>query len=127
MKKSTCGTTLWCRRREPESATGSASITTSGRIRAWITEHPRGCICQAARECDEPVPQAEGTFFELGALPPVPRDLSLWGQNVGKYNARTGAEDRATQGCDPSAVSSAGMAGAASAAPKSQPKRHAET
>src|SRR5271157_2645699 len=127
MKRCTCGTTLWCRRREPGSATGSASKTTSGHTRAWTTKHPRGCISPAAREDDERVPHAEGTFSELGALPPIPRDLSLWGQNVGKYNARTGAEDRATQGCDPSAVSSAGMAGAAPAAPKSKPKKHAES
>src|SRR5216683_3896482 len=127
MKRCTCGITLWCRRREPGLATGSASTTTNGHTRAWITEHPRGCICPVAREDDERVPHAEGTFSELGALPPIPRDLSLWGQNVRTYNAHTGAEGRATQGCDPSAVSSAGMAGAASAAPKSQLKRHAET
>src|SRR5205085_10797113 len=57
----------------------------------------------------------EGSFLALG-LCPKPRDLSLWGQNGWPYNESTGAEDRATQRCDPSADSSAGMAEAAAAA-----------
>ena len=45
-----------------------------------------------------------------GTLSPNPWDLSLWSQNVWPYTGGTRTEDRAPQGCDPSAVSSAGMA-----------------
>src|SRR5688572_21694729 len=51
-------------------------------------------------------------------LRPKPRGLTLCGQNSLDYNECTRAEDRATQRCDPSAGSSAGMAGAVSAAPQ---------
>jgi hypothetical protein len=46
-----------------------------------------------------------------GGQPPHPRDLTLYGQNGWLYNHCTRAEDRATQGCDPSAASRAGKAG----------------
>jgi len=60
------------------------------------------------------------SIVELGALPPNPRNLALSGQN-GCWGSTTiealEREGRAPQECDPSADSSAGMAGAASAAP----------
>jgi hypothetical protein len=43
-----------------------------------------------------------------GTLSPNPWDLSLWGQNQ-LYNGDTRTEDKAPQGCDLSAASSAGM------------------
>jgi len=45
-----------------------------------------------------------------GTLSPNPWDLALWGQNVWFKLRDTRTEDRAPQGCDPSADSSAGMA-----------------
>jgi hypothetical protein len=46
-----------------------------------------------------------------GTLSPNPWDLTLSGQNGRRYNTGTRTEDRAPQGCDPSAASGAGMAG----------------
>ena len=48
-----------------------------------------------------------------GTLSPKPWDLTLSRQNVWLYTGGTRTEDRAPQGCDPSAASSAGMARAA--------------
>jgi hypothetical protein len=48
--------------------------------------------------------------FPSGTPSPNPWDLSLSGQNVRLYNGDTRTEDKATQGCDLSAASSAGMA-----------------
>jgi hypothetical protein len=45
-----------------------------------------------------------------GTLSPNPWDLSLSRQNVWIYTGGTRTEDRAPQGCDPSAATSAGMA-----------------
>jgi hypothetical protein len=45
-----------------------------------------------------------------GTPSPNPWDLSLPGQNVRLYNGGTRTEDKAPQGCDLSAASSAGMA-----------------
>jgi hypothetical protein len=45
-----------------------------------------------------------------GTLSPNPWDLTLWGQNIWFTLEDTRTEDRAPQGCDPSAASSAGMA-----------------
>src|SRR5579859_1360555 len=58
------------------------------------------------------------TFIShLGTLPQVPRNLSLWGQNGSTTIKTLERRIRAPQECDASAVSSAGMAGTASAAP----------
>src|ERR1700722_14165433 len=46
----------------------------------------------------------------LGRTSPNPWDLSLSGQNVWLYTGDTRTEDKAPQGCDLSADSSAGMA-----------------
>src|SRR6266567_6996431 len=63
---------------------------------------------------NEPLPKS-------GTLSPNPWDLTLSGQNGWSYTGGTRTEDRAPQGCDPSAASSAGMATGdfdAEAAPK---------
>jgi len=52
-------------------------------------------------------------LFKSGTLSPNPWDLRLSGQNGWQYNEGTRTEDKAPQGCDLSAASSAGMAGAA--------------
>ncbi len=44
-----------------------------------------------------------------GTPSPNPWDLTLSGQNVWLYNEDTRTEDKAPQGCDLSAASSAGM------------------
>ena len=54
-----------------------------------------------------------GAMLKPGTLFPNPWDLTLSGQNVWQYSQGTRTEDRARQGCDPSAASSAGMARAA--------------
>src|ERR1035438_5098386 len=62
-------------------------------------------------------------FLESGTLPPNPWDLTLLGRNVWRTVEGTRTEDRAPQGCDPSAGSRAGMATGgfdAEAAPKLQ-------
>jgi hypothetical protein len=51
-----------------------------------------------------------GALLNAGTLSPNPWDLSLSGQNVGLYTGGTRTEDKAPQGCDLSADSSAGMA-----------------
>jgi len=51
----------------------------------------------------------KGRLFKSGTLSPSPWDLSLWGQNVWLYTGGTRTEDKAPQGCDLSAVLSAGM------------------
>jgi hypothetical protein len=51
-----------------------------------------------------------GALLDSGTLSPNPWDLSLSGQNVGIYTGDTRTEDKAPQGCDLSADSSAGMA-----------------
>ena len=108
------------------SATGSASITTSGHTRAWITKHPRGCICPAAREDDEFAHHAEGTFFELGALPPSPGiyrfRARMSGRTMQSLERRIGQRRDATRAPSPAPE----WGGAAPTAPNSQPKRHAE-
>ena len=50
-----------------------------------------------------------GALLDSGTLSPNPWDLSLSGQNVGLYTGDTRTEDKAPQGCDLSADSSAGM------------------
>jgi hypothetical protein len=52
----------------------------------------------------------EQELIDSGTPSPNPWDLSLSGQNVWPYNGDTRTEDKAPQGCDPSAASSAGMA-----------------
>ena len=56
----------------------------------------------------------KGALLNSGTLSPNPWDLTLWGRNVWSTMGGTRTEDRAPQGCDLSAASSAGMAGAAS-------------
>ena len=51
-----------------------------------------------------------GALLKSGTLSPNPWDLPLYGQNVWRYTGGTRTEDRAPQGCDLSADSSAGMA-----------------
>jgi hypothetical protein len=51
-----------------------------------------------------------GALLDSGTLSPNPWDLSLSGQNVGLYTGDTRTENKAPQGCDLSADSSAGMA-----------------
>ena len=51
-----------------------------------------------------------GALLKSGTPSPNPWDLTLSGQNGWHYNEGTRTEDRAPQGCDPSAASSAGMA-----------------
>jgi hypothetical protein len=54
-----------------------------------------------------------GASLNSETLSPNPWDLTLSGQNVAlraDYNRDTRTEDRAPQGCDPSAGPSAGMA-----------------
>src|SRR5450755_1161704 len=50
------------------------------------------------------------SLIDSGTLSPNPWDLSLSGQNRMFYTERHWTEDRAPQGCDPSADSSAGIA-----------------
>ena len=52
----------------------------------------------------------KGASLNPGTLSPNPWDLSLSGQNVWHYTGDTRTEDKAPQGCDLSADSSAGMA-----------------
>src|SRR5271170_729983 len=52
-------------------------------------------------------------LLKSGTLSPNPWGLTLSGQNGRRYNTGTRTEDRAPQGCDPSAASGAGTAGAA--------------
>ena len=52
----------------------------------------------------------KGKLLKSGTLSPNPWDLSLSGRNVWPYNGKTRTEDRAPQGCDPSAASRAGIA-----------------
>jgi hypothetical protein len=61
-----------------------------------------------------------GALLKSGTLSPNPWDLTLSGQNDWQYNQETRREDRAPQGCDPSAASSAGMARAAAMLRSSQ-------
>src|ERR1035437_5609632 len=64
--------------------------------------------------------------LESGTLSPNPWDLTLSGRNVWCTVEGTRTEDRAPQGCDPSAGSRAGMARGgfdAEAAPKLQTRR----
>jgi hypothetical protein len=56
----------------------------------------------------------KGALLNSGTLSPNPWDLTLLGQNVWPKLEGTRTEDKAPQGCDPSAALSAGMAGAAS-------------
>jgi hypothetical protein len=56
----------------------------------------------------------KGALLKSGTLSPNPWDLTLWGQNVWSKLEDTRTEDRAPQGCDLSAASSAGMARTAS-------------
>src|ERR1039458_1427039 len=51
-----------------------------------------------------------GSLCNSGTLSPNPWDLTHSGQNDRLYNRGIRTEDRAPQGCDPSAASSAGMA-----------------
>ena len=51
-----------------------------------------------------------GALLKSGTLSPNPWDLALSGQNGWLYTGRTRTEDKAPQGCDLSADSSAGMA-----------------
>src|ERR1035437_451425 len=65
-------------------------------------------------------------FLESGTLSPNPWDLTPLGRNVWCTVEGTRTEDRAPQGCDPSAGSRAGMARGgfdAEAAPKLQTRR----
>src|ERR1019366_5012032 len=65
----------------------------------------------------------KSAFLESGTLSPNPWDLTPLGRNVWCTVEGTRTEDRAPQGCDPSAGSSAGMARGgfdAEAAPKIQ-------
>src|ERR1700728_1200963 len=54
--------------------------------------------------------QRNGALLNSGTLSPNPWDLSLSGQNVWLYTGDSRTEDKAPQGCDLSADSSAGMA-----------------
>src|SRR5438045_3235012 len=56
----------------------------------------------------------KGALLNSGTLSPNPWDLTLSGQNVRPKLEGTRTEDKAPQGCDLSAASSAGMAGATS-------------
>ena len=51
-----------------------------------------------------------GALLKSGTLSPNPWDLALSGQNGWFYTGRTRTADKAPQGCDLSANSSAGMA-----------------
>jgi len=51
-----------------------------------------------------------GALLHSGTLSPNPWDLTLSGQNDWFYTGGTRTEDKAPQGCDLSADSSAGMA-----------------
>ncbi len=51
-----------------------------------------------------------GALLNSGTLSPNPWDLTLSGQNDWFYTEGTRTEDKAPQGCDLSADSSAGMA-----------------
>src|SRR5580658_6290970 len=53
----------------------------------------------------------KGALLKSGTLSPNPWDLTLSGQNGWPYTGDTRTEDKAPQGCDLSAASSAGMAG----------------
>ena len=55
----------------------------------------------------------KAALLKPGTLSPNPWDLTPSGQNGWRYNEGTRTEDKAPQGCDLSAASSAGMAGAA--------------
>lgn len=59
----------------------------------------------------------QASVSQMGALPPNPRDFSLSSRNQESYNRNAGAEDRAPQRCDPSAVSSAEMGSDGTSAP----------
>jgi hypothetical protein len=48
-------------------------------------------------------------WLNSGTLSPNPWDLTLLGRNVWSYNQGVRTEDRAPQGCAPSAASNAGM------------------
>jgi hypothetical protein len=56
----------------------------------------------------------KGALLNSGTLSPNPWDLTLSGQNVWPKLKGTRTEDKAPQGCDLSAASSARMTGAAS-------------
>ena len=49
----------------------------------------------------------------LGALPPSPQDLPLYGHGSVRYDARAAEEDRAPVGTDPSALAAPRQQGAA--------------
>ena len=51
-----------------------------------------------------------GALLNSGTLSPNPWDLTPSGQNGWLYTGKTRTEDKAPQGCDLSAASSAGMA-----------------
>jgi len=55
----------------------------------------------------------KGALLKSGTPSPNPWDLTPSGQNGWHYNEGTRTEDKAPQGCDLSADSSAGMAGTA--------------
>ena len=62
-------------------------------------------------------------LLNSGTLSPNPWDLSLSGQNGWPYTEGTRTEDKAPQGCDLSAASSAGMA-AGGVDPDAAPNQH---
>jgi hypothetical protein len=62
-------------------------------------------------------------LLNSGTLSPNPWDLSLSGQNGWPYTEGTRTEDKAPQGCDLSAASSAGMAGGG-VDPDAPPNQH---
>src|SRR5271163_5288330 len=64
-------------------------------------------------------------LLKSGTLSPNPWDLTLTGQNGRRYKTGTRTEDRAPQGCDPSAASGAGTAGAA--AMLRSPQQHTDS
>jgi hypothetical protein len=55
-------------------------------------------------------PISNGALLKSGTLSPNPWDLTPSGQNGGAYTGGSRTEDKAPQGCDPSAASTAGMA-----------------
>ena len=65
----------------------------------------------------------KGASLNSGTLSPNPWDLTLSGQNVWSKLEDTRTEDKAPQGCDLSAASSAGMA-AGGVDPDAAPNQH---
>ena len=101
----------WPKFSEPDEATAlniSGFTTRNGCTRPRLPD--AGCDLPGTGMTTMAEQSGNDALLKSGTLSPNPWDLTLSGQNDWQYNQGTRTEDKAPQGCDPSAASSAGMA-----------------